>query len=308
MKHSAALLIMSLFFFGHEASGTDSGPGTLTKVTLASSETGISRNIDIWLPDDYDTTRKYSVIYMHDGQMLFDSTTTWNRQEWGVDEAVSGLMAGNAIKPCIIVGVWNRDKYRYTEYFPEKALNFLSKRKQARMIRKAMMGKAQGDSYLRYLVNDVKPYIDANYSTLTDSENTLIMGSSMGGLISLYAICEYPEIFGGAGCLSTHLPMKGVNLFTRKDNRVARAFRNYLSEKLPPAARHMIYFDYGTETLDKWYEAYQKKVDALIEKAGYISGENWKTMKFEGDDHSEKSWSRRLDIPLKFLLGQDPVI
>jgi hypothetical protein len=70
----------------------------------------------------------------------------------------------------------------------------------------------------------------------------------------------------------------------------------------------MIYFDYGTETLDKWYEAYQKKVDALIEKAGYISGENWKTMKFEGDDHSEKSWSRRLDIPLKFLLGQDPVI
>ena len=306
MKHTAPLLIMSLLFFAQEASATDSGPGTLTRVSLASSETGISRNIDIWLPDDYDTATKYSVIYMHDGQMLFDSTTTWNRQEWGVDETVAGLIASGSIKPCIIVGIWNRDKYRYTEYFPEKALNYISKRYKARMIRKAMMGQALGDSYLRYLVNDVKPYIDSNFSTLTDAENTLVMGSSMGGLISLYAICEYPGVFGGAGCISTHLPMKGVGLFTRNDNRVARSFRKYLADKLPSPARHRIYFDYGTETLDRWYEPYQKKVDRLLEAAGYKEGGNWKTVKFEGDDHSERSWSRRLDIPMKFFLGSHP--
>jgi len=305
MKHSALLLIMSLLFFAREASATDAGPGTLTRVNLTSSETGISRNIDIWLPDDYDTATKYSVIYMHDGQMLFDSTSTWNLQEWGVDEVVAEQVASGSIKPCIIVGIWNRDKYRYAEYFPEKALNHLSKRNKARMIRKAMMGQAMGDSYLRYLVRDVKPYIDANFSTLKDSENTVVMGSSMGGLISLYAICEYPEVFGGAGCISTHLPMKGVGIFTRNDNRVARGFRKYLAEKLPSPARHRIYFDYGTETLDKWYEPYQKKVDKLLESAGYKTGENWKTIKFEGDDHSERSWSRRLDIPLKFLLGSD---
>lgn len=305
MKHSAALLIMSLLFFAQEVSGTDTGPGTLTRVSLASSETGISRNIDIWLPDDYDTAVKYSVIYMHDGQMLFDSTATWNRQEWGVDETVAGLLAADSIKPCIIVGIWNRDKYRYTEYFPEKALDYIPRRLKARMIRKAMMGQALGDTYLRFLVNDVKPYIDANFSTLTGSENTVVMGSSMGGLISLYAICEYPEVFGGAGCISTHLPMKGVGIFTRNDNRVARGFRKYLSEKLPPPARHRIYFDYGTETLDKWYGPYQKKVDKLIESAGYKAGENWKTVKYEGDDHSERSWSRRLGNPLKFLLGSD---
>lgn len=302
MKHSAAFLITSMLFFAPVASGTDAGPGTLTRVSLASTETGISRNIDIWLPDDYDTARKYSVIYMHDGQMLFDSTTTWNRQEWGADEAVARLVADGKIKPCIIVGIWNRDKYRYAEYFPEKALTYLSKRMRSRMNRKAMMGQALGDSYLRYLVHDVKPYIDSNFSTLTDAENTVVMGSSMGGLISLYAICEYPEVFGGAGCVSTHLPMKGIGIFTRNDNRVARAFRKYLAEKLPSPGQHKIYFDYGTETLDKWYEPYQEKVDALVEKAGYKAGENWKTVKFEGDDHSERSWSGRLGIPLEFLL------
>ncbi|MDM8004463.1 MAG: alpha/beta hydrolase-fold protein [Bacteroidota bacterium] len=305
MKHSAALLIMSLLFFARGASASVAGSGTLTRVSLASSETGISRNIDIWLPDDYDTAVKYTVIYMHDGQMLFDSTTTWNRQEWGVDETVAGLVAADSIKPCIIVGIWNRDKYRYTEYFPEKALDYISKRLKTRMIRKAMMGQALGDSYLRYLVKDVKPYIDANFSTLTGRENTVVMGSSMGGLISLYAICEYPDVFGGAGCISTHLPMKGVGFLTRNDNRVARAFRKYLSEKLPPSTGHRIYFDYGTETLDRWYEPYQKKVDRLLEAAGYKSGESWKTVKFEGEDHSERSWSRRLDIPLKFLIGSD---
>lgn len=303
MKHSAALLTVSLLLFAYGIAASGSGPGTVTRVTLPSSGAGLSRNIDIWLPDNYDTAKKYAVIYMHDGQMLFDSTSTWNRQEWGADETVARLMAEDSIKPCIIVGVWNREKYRYTEYFPEKALNFLPRRKQAKMIRKAMMGQALGDSYLRYLVNDVKPYIDSNYSTLTDRDNTIVMGSSMGGLISLYALCEYPEVFGGAGCISTHLPMKGVGVFTRNDNSVARAFRKYLAENLPSSASHRLYFDFGTETLDKWYGPYQRKVDEVVERAGFKSGVNWKTVKFEGDDHSEKSWSRRLRIPLKFLLG-----
>ncbi len=93
MKHYAALLIMSLLFFAYEVSAADSGPGSVKRVSLQSTETGVSRNIDIWLPEDYDSTIKYAVIYMHDGQMLFDSTTTWNRQEWGADEAVARLVA-----------------------------------------------------------------------------------------------------------------------------------------------------------------------------------------------------------------------
>jgi len=242
---------------------------------------------------------------MHDGQMLFDSTTTWNRQEWCADEVAARLMAENSIGPCIIVGIWNNDKYRYPEYFPEKALTGLSKWRRTRFMRKAMMGEALGESYLRFIVNELKSYIDSKYSTQIDRESTFIMGSSMGGLISVYAMCEYPEIFGGAGCLSTHLPMKGVNFLTRNDNRIAREFRNYLGSNLPSPATHKVYFDYGTETLDKWYEPYQRKVDDVMTTAGYEDGKQWVTVKFEGDDHSEKSWSRRLDTPLLFLLGKD---
>jgi predicted alpha/beta superfamily hydrolase len=307
MKCIYFLLLLSIMFSNLNAEGRDAGPGTITRISLASSETGNIRNIDIWLPDAYDSTRKYSVIYMHDGQMLFDSTSTWNRQEWCVDEVISRLMAENSIRPCIVVGVWNNDKLRYAEYYPEKSLKYLSKRRQARLARRSSLGTGVAGSYLRFITQDLKPYIDTHYSTYTDTDNTFTMGSSMGGLISLYALCEYPGIFGGAGCLSTHTPMKGVNIFTRKDNRLARAFRKYLAENLPAPGKHRIYFDYGTETLDSTYEPYQEKINELMEKGGYRSGVDWKTEKFEGADHSERSWSLRLDVPLIFLLRNLPV-
>lgn len=277
-------------------------PGRVVRHVIAGTEIKTPRNVDVWLPADYDAASRYSVLYMHDGQMLFDSTTTWNKQEWGADDVAALLIRENKMKPCIIVGIWNRDDYRYTEYFPEKALDNLSKRRKERLTRKEMKGEPLGDEYLRFVVSDVKPFIDSTYSTLTDRENTVIMGSSMGGLISLYAICEYPDIFGGAGCLSTHLPMGGVNIFKKFDNRLARAFRRYVAASLPDPGNHRIYFDYGTKTLDKWYEPYQKKVDKLMNTAGY-NEKNWITLKFEGADHSERSWHSRLSVPLMFLIN-----
>ena len=275
--------------------------GKTERHLIAGTEIRTLRNIDVWLPSDYNTANRYAVIYMNDGQMLFDSTKTWNKQEWGADEVATLLIRENKIKPCIIVGIWNRNDYRYSEYYPEKALNGLSKGKKERLQKKQMKGEPLGDEYLRFVVNDVKPFIDSTYSTLTDRENTVIMGSSMGGLISLYAICEHPETFGGAGCLSTHLPMRGVNIFRKYDNPFARGFRNYIAENLPDPKTHRIYFDYGTKTLDKWYEPYQKKVDRLMIPAGYDET-SWITLKFEGANHSERSWNSRLSVPLIFLL------
>ncbi len=297
------LTSLSMVAYGNQEPAVSSG--RLERLVEFPSQNVAPRNVDIWLPENYDPSKKYAVVYMNDGQMLFDSTTTWNRQEWCADEVAARLIEEDSIRPCIIVGIWNRDQYRYSEYFPEKALADLSKWRRARFIRKSMMGKALGDLYLRFIVNELKPHIDSIYSTCSDRENTFIMGASMGGLISAYAMCEYPEVFGGAGCLSTHLPMKGVNFLTRNDNRIARAFRNYLRSNLPSPGAHRIYFAYGTKTLDKWYEPYQKKVDAIMAAAGYEDGKHWITRKFEGDDHSEKSWSKRLDIPLVFLLGKD---
>jgi predicted alpha/beta superfamily hydrolase len=303
MKNIFILIATAMMLWPISSNGLEASPGRVDRLTLTPSGLGAQRNIEVWLPEGYDTTRKYAVIYMNDGQMLFDSTTTWNRQEWGADEVAAKLVAENKIRPCIIVGIWNRDQYRYSEYFPEKALSFYPARRRARLIKKEMMGEPLGDEYLSFLVAELKPYIDSHYSTLTDRENTIIMGASMGGLISLYAICEYPDVFGGAGCMSTHLPMIGLNFFRTNDNRMAKAFRKYLSANLPSPENHKIYFDHGTKTLDAAYAPYQKKVDKLMSAAGYTE-KNWITIKYEGHDHSERSWSGRLNVPFEFLVGK----
>lgn len=263
------------------------------------------RNVDIWLPDGYSPSSRYAVIYMHDGQMLFDSTKTWNGQEWKVDEVVSELIRSGKIKPCIVVGIWNNGEYRHTEYFPEKALGGLDEEARGEIVRNFLKDRPLADEYLKFLVGELKPYIDSHYSVLTDPENTVIMGSSMGGLISLYALCEYPEIFGRAGCLSTHWPMISPDSTTSATEvPVVAGMRRYLSENLPDPERHRVYFDYGTATLDSFYEPHQILVDEIMATAGY-GKENWITMKFEGADHSEQSWSARLEMPLIFLLGTD---
>ena len=243
---------------------------------------------------------------MHDGQMLFDSTTTWNGQEWGVDETMDKLISEEVIKEAIVVGVWNGGtELRHPEYFPQRPFENLdsttidSLYKLERSPGFSLFGnKVQSDNYLKFLTEELKPYIDSTYSTLSDKSNTFIMGSSMGGLISMYAICEYPEVFGGAACLSTHWP----GVFTKEGNPIPRAFFNYLKSKVPNPKDHLLYFDHGTETLDALYLDLQPKADSIIINAGY-SESNFLTKKFEGDPHDENAWKNRLHIPLTFLLS-----
>ena len=262
------------------------------------------RNVDIWLPENYHKSNNYAVLYMHDGQMLFDSTNAWNKQEWGVDEAITSLIEKGKIKETIVVGIWNSGKTRHADYYPQKpfealSVDFKEKLMEVKRDENTALFEAnvQSDNYLKFLVTELKPYIDKNYATKSDKDNTFVMGSSMGGLISMYALCEYPEVFGSAACLSTHW----IGGFSLKSNPMPETFYNYLSENLPDPNTHRIYFDYGTKTLDAFYEPYQMKVDSVMRLKGFTS-ENWITRKFEGADHSENSWKERLDIPLLFLL------
>jgi enterochelin esterase-like enzyme len=160
-------------------------------------------------------------------------------------------------------------------------------------------GEIRSDKYLKFIVTELKPYIDNHYSTQRTQESTFIAGSSMGGLISLYAICEYPDVFGGAACLSTHWTV----VYTDKDNPIPSAILSYLEKNLPVPSNHRVYFDYGTETLDSLYEQYQRQVNLIMKARGY-SAQNWETLKIQGADHSEKAWRKRLDVPLVFLLGK----
>lgn len=305
MKNFLLLFLLLCLYLQLSAQLPQTASGTVQRFENFPSKYVSPRHVDVWLPEGYSTRKKYAVLYMHDGQMLFDSATTWNKQEWGVDETMSRLLAAGKIRDCIVVGIWNIGKTRHANYFPQKPFEALPESLQDSLLDQAQRNPQSGlfairvnsDHYLHFLVHELKPFIDSRFSTKKDRKNTFVAGSSMGGLISMYAICEYPKVFGGAACLSTHWP----GTFEVENNPIPDAFMQYLRTHLPDPKTHKFYFDYGTATLDALYEPFQLKADQVMSAKGYTS-KNWITRKFEGEDHSERAWRGRLGIPLEFLL------
>ena len=273
--------------------------GTITRIENFKSEIVAARNIDIWLPEGYNVNKKYSVAYMHDGQMLFDSTQAWNKKEWKADETFTRLMREKRIEDCIIVGIWNTGADRISEYFPTKNFQSLDEKTRAKITEKYGNGKpANGDNYLRFIVTELKPYIDANFSVYPDKDHTYMIGSSMGALISIYAICEYPLVFNGVACLSTAWLSQ-----VEPGYEIPAAAFEYLKHHLPSPFDHKIYMDYGTGESDKPYETVQAFVD-LIAKGKGFGESNYISKIYEKANHNEVAWSERLPVPLLFLLGK----
>jgi predicted alpha/beta superfamily hydrolase len=280
--------------------------GKIERIENFDSKFITPRNVDIWLPEGYNESKKYAVLYMHDGQMIFDAENSWNKQAWNIDDTASELFKSNKIEEFIVVGIWNGGATRHADYFPQKPFETLTQPLQdtvsAQLKRSHVPLKQsfspQSDNYLKFIVEELKPHIDKTYSVYQDKGNTFVMGSSMGGLISMYAICEYPDVFGGAACLSTHWP----GTFTLDNNAIPDAFINYLDNKLPDPQQHKIYFDCGDETLDALYPAIQKKIDELMVNKGYNKN-SWLSKYFPGENHSEDAWSKRLHIPIAFLFA-----
>lgn len=262
------------------------------------------RNVYVWLPDGYSDNKKYSVVYMHDGQMLFDASKTWNHQEWGVDETVSSLISSGKINDCIVVGIWNISDKRMDDYFPQKVLKYMDSDDCNEFSNGLKTSDFDADKYLKFIVTELKPYIDSHFSTYQDREHTFLMGSSMGGLISLYGVCEYPNVFGGAACLSMHTLMVTQKLSNERNTKIAAvAFCQYLKENLPKVNSSHIYIDYGDQTLDSRYAPYQQRVDEVLRNAGW-KVPYWTTNFYPGMSHCENDWARRLFVPFMFLLGK----
>jgi enterochelin esterase-like enzyme len=303
------LLVCSIVLLSHVALAQLPVPssGIIQRVTSFPSKYVASRNIDIWIPANYDEKKKYAVLYMQDGQNLYDTNTTWNHQSWEVDDVLTKLMQTQVIQDVLVIGIWNGQQRRHAEYFPQKPFeSLLPAEKDSITAELQKAGRTKdgftpvSDKYLQFLVNELKPYIDSTYSTFTDQQHTFIAGSSMGGLISLYAICEYPKVFGGAACFSTHWP----GTFRVDNNPVPDAFVRYMRDHLPDPASHRLYFDYGDQGLDALYPPLQSKVDAVMKAKGF-SEKNWITRYFPGENHSEQAWNKRLHIPMLFLFGKD---
>lgn len=230
---------------------------------------GKQRRVWIYLPTGYQTTKKnYPVIYMHDGQNLFDEYTG-NFGEWGVDEFLDSLKANQ--QQFIVIGIDNGESLRMAEYSPYDS----------------KYAKGTGDAYVRFLVETLKPYIDNHYRTLYDAQHTTIAGSSMGGLISMYAIVKYPKVFGSAGIFS---PAFWVN----------PKIYDYAKANATKGLR--FYFVCGDMESDKEASDMYKMVDILAAK-GFAAKDIPSTI-IKGAKHNEQQW--RGDLPgfYKWLVGK----
>ena len=302
----AAILTLLAAITSVPALATSVSSGTIVDLGVMQSKYADPRRVQVWLPSGYKPQgRKYAVLYMHDGQNLFDTADASYHKEWQIDEHLDPLIRAGKVRPTIVVGIWSTPK-RLQEYVPSKAFDGLPAGYRDK-VRALYGGDPLSDGYLKFIVRELRPLIDRRFNVKTDRANTFIMGSSMGALVSLYAIDEYPQLFGGAGMLSTHWPLfmkpDGKSVSEEEYEVVSSAFERYLDPALPDRRTHKLYFDHGSETLDPIYDRYQKRVDAVVARHGYRQGIDWLTRSYPGQAHDEISWASRVEAPLQFLLA-----
>ena len=270
--------------------------GTLEKLKGLSSDFFEVPSVEVWLPEEYDDSKEHPVIYMLDGQWLFDPALTWANQSWEVDKSMSDLIKAGKIPQTIVVGIWHHENSRNTDYLPNKVFSMLPESFQIALTDSGNL-KVKSDALLSFIVKELKPYIDTHFSTSRKAGHTIIMGSSMGALFSMYAVCEYPEYFGGAGCLSPHWCL----VLDGGDNPAPAAFMEYLHKYLPTSGKPKFYFDMGTAFYDNRNLPYQSKIDGIFKSKCYTDLQ-WTTKIFEGHSHSEKFWALRFPEVVQFLL------
>ena len=304
------LLLLLLLVAAPAFAGDANGPvhvsaGRIVDLGVLKSKYADPRRVVVWLPSGYsERGPKYAVLYMHDGQNLFDKETAGYGMEWQIDETLDRLIREKKVRPTIVVGIWNTPK-RLQEYVPSKAFNGLPPEYRQK-IHALYGGDPLSDGYLKFIVRELRPMIDRRFNVKIDRADTAIMGSSMGSLISLYAIDEYPDIFGAAGMLSTHWPLvitpDDKPISDEQYEAVSSAFERYLTPALPDPATHKLYFDHGSETLDANYARYQNRVDRVVRRRGYRQWANMLSLSYPGEKHNEISWASRVAVPLQFLL------
>jgi predicted alpha/beta superfamily hydrolase len=258
--------------------------GTLQAPFTIESRVVPSRTVQVWLPPGYDARRRYPVLYMMDGQNVFDTPAALSGHSWQVHRALAALIAQHRARAAIIVAVWSNDN-RIGEYMPQAALAYAPADPLAGL--PVTQAQVAGDAYLRFLVDELKPAIDTRYRTQTGRRDTFVMGSSMGGLIAAYAVTRYPLVFGGAAGLSSAWQIGGG--FTER----------WYEKHLPPASTR-VYFDYGTGTNDGVIGPWQARLDA----AALHAGQHWQSKSWPGDAHTESAWAGRVQVPLVWLLGR----
>ena len=260
---------------------------TISKnVTILNEEFGIpqlnrKRRVCMYLPPDYKVSKEsYPVVYMHDGQNLFDANTSYSG-EWNVDETLDKIFKYNNLK-LIVVGIDNGGDKRLDEYSPWENTKY---------------GGGEGDQYLDFIVNTLKPYVDANFKTLTDKKNTAIIGSSMGGLISHYAALKYSDIFGKIGVYSPAF------WFCPEINGYTITHGNLKNTKMYFLAGGKEGYKAGFDEISQTVEGMNTAIDIL--KSRGFPKENIKLKVVPEGEHNEKLWRTNFEETILWLFKEN---
>ena len=253
-----------------------------------SSQLGNERDLLIYLPPSYHhSQRHYPVIYMQDGQNLFDNATSY-AGEWGVDETMEYLGNSEGLE-AIVVGIHNAGIHRIDEYSP---------------FRDGRLGGGRGDDYLRFIIDSIKPQIDGEFRTLPGRKYTGILGSSMGGLISLYAFFEYPAVFGFAGVMSPSLWFAGGAIFEYIDSAIFHPGKIYLDAGTREYGENQNSGRLHRAAASRRYYASVRRLKGMLVRKGYRPLRDIMHVEEKWAGHSETSWARRLPPALRFLLTE----
>lgn len=246
---------------------------------------GNKRMLRIWLPPGYGAAenrgRRYPVLYLNDGQNLFEASTSYTGVEWQVDETAARLIHERHIPPMIVVGIDNAQAGRMREYVPYRSADIPEKR-------------VEGKRYPEFLFNEVFPYVNRRYRIERGPENRGIGGSSLGALISLYTAISYPREFG-------RLLLESPSLYVANRRLIRDSAR----------ARHWpqrVFLGIGTHETTDEYKNQQVVEDVLaltdvLRKAG-LGAERLKVDVEPGANHSESAWAKRFPEALTFLYGR----
>jgi pimeloyl-ACP methyl ester carboxylesterase len=216
------------------------------------------------------------------------------------------LIANGITRPFIVVGIYNDPPNRYAEFFPQQTSKYMDTSYVSKLKKTLWNGELRADYYLEWLTKVLIPFVESSYNVSHKSADRFLIGSSMGGLISLYGLTQKPKSFGGAACLSIHTPMINFQM-TGDDamNKLVLPFNTYLGKKLPSPKKKKIYIDRGTETLDANYGPYHDVLLNTLQSCGYQTGPNFLPLVWDKTAHDEVSWANRLAVPIKFLLIKD---
>jgi predicted alpha/beta superfamily hydrolase len=232
------------------------------------------RDLIVYVPPGYDEQpqRRFPVLYLHDGQNLFDRATAFGGQDWNVHGAADYLIQAGSLEPILIVGIYNTGKSRIQEYTPSKA---------------PKIGGGRADRYGKFLLLEVMPFIQNEYRAQTGPQVTGIGGSSLGGLVSLYFGLKYPQTFGKIAALS---PSVWWN------QRIILRF----AAAATPQPRPRIWLDIGTREGPKIVPDVELFRDVLV-KRGWRENQDLHYERVEGGEHNEAAWSQRIGRVLAFL-------